>query len=69
MNNKTIIIIAGVIAIMVSVIAYIQVLPFIEQYQKELSFKEKAKEKGQCIDEARAEKNFTKWDECLTGKY
>ena len=69
MHNKAIIIIAAVIAIMVSIIAYIQALPFIEQYQKEIYFKEQAKEKNQCVAEARAVKNYTKWEECLAGKY
>jgi hypothetical protein len=65
MNNKAIIIIAAVIAVMVSIIAYIQALPYIEQYQKELSFKEQSLKQNQCINEARAVKNFTKWEECL----
>lgn len=75
MKNKIIIAIVSIIAIMVSIIAYVQVLPFIEQYQKEIAFKEKMKEKNQCIDQARAEAvpgeafNDTKWNECMMGRY
>ena len=75
MNNKTIVVIATVIAIMVSIIAFIQLLPFIEQYQRDLEEKESMKKYKECIDEAKAEAgpderyNETKFWECQMGRY
>lgn len=65
MNHILMIAMLSAITIMVSIITYIQVLPLAQQWQEETISKEKMLEKNQCVDEARAEKNFTQWSDCL----
>jgi hypothetical protein len=75
MKNKIIVAILSVIAIMVSIIAYIQIIPFIEKWQEEMREKQKMEEYGECVAEAKAEAlpgeitNETKFYQCLSGIY
>ena len=65
--GKPLFVIVSIIAIMVSVSVYVQVLPLVQQWQQEDALKQKNLEKNRCIDEARNSEpvNFTKWNECL----